>query len=169
MRDGPFLYLTVKLCVAEYSHDQVRHLFTKQCRDFKIFHFQIHHLTLIEKAFTERFNRYEVCEETTKVLNLDHFAQLPEFAELIFSLSNKAAFIFLCSLLTKHCDIFQTVNGIRLSNNELTDLTPLATIPAIDIDMIDLRNNKVSGILTFVHSFKLSFKTTIAIKLERIT
>lgn len=88
-----------------------------------------------------------MCEGIAKVLNLDNFAHSPEFAELTFTLSNKSSLTLLCSTLTKHCDIFKIVNGIRLSNNQITDLTPFGLIPAIDIEMIDLRNNKVGGVL----------------------
>lgn len=88
-------------------------------------------------------------EGVAKVLNLDNFAQSPEFAELIFTLSNKCSLTLLCSTLTKHCDIFKIVNGIRLSNNQITDLAPFGLLPAIDIEMIDLRNNQVSVISGF--------------------
>lgn len=78
------------------------------------------------------------------MLNLDGFADSPEFAELIFTLANKSSLILLVSILTKHCDIFKVVNGIRLSNNQITDLSPFDSIPTVDIQMIDLRNNSVS-------------------------
>lgn len=84
-------------------------------------------------------------EGVAKVLNLDNFAQSPQFAELIFTLSNKSSLTLLCSMLNKHCDIFKIVNGIRLSNNKIVDLTPFAALPAIDVQLIDLRNNKVGS------------------------
>lgn len=84
-------------------------------------------------------------EGVEKVLNLDQFAKSPEFAELIFTLGNKSSLTLLCSTLTKHCDIFKIVNAIRLSNNQISDLSPFAMLPTIDILMIDLRNNKVGG------------------------
>lgn len=85
-------------------------------------------------------------EGVGKVLNLDKFAQSPEFAELIFTLANTSSLQLLCSTLTKHCDIFKIVNGIRLSNNQIVDLTPFAVIPSIDLQIVDLRNNMVSVI-----------------------
>lgn len=110
-------------------------------------YFQFHHLTSFENAFTERCSNFELFEGVAKVLNLDNFAHSPQFADLIFKLSNKCSLGLLCSTLAKHSDIFKIVNGIRLSNNELVDLSPYSVIPAIDIQMIDLRNNKVSVFL----------------------
>ncbi len=153
MSNGLFLYFTVKLSVADYKSDQVKWPPLLPCipKNFlwKSFFFsppppQIHHLSTFEKAFHERCNHYEMCEGVAKVLNLDNFAQSPEFDELIFTLGNKSSLTLLCSTLTKHCDIFKVVNGIRLSNNQIMDLTPFAAIPVIDIQMVDLRNNKVS-------------------------
>lgn len=128
MTSNMFLYFTVKLGVADYKSDQ------------------FHHLTAFEKAFTERCSCYEVFEGVDKVLNLDNFAQSPEFAELIFTLANKSSLTLLCSTLTKFSDMFKVVNGIRLSNNRISDLSPFGVVPTIDIQMVDLRNNSISDV-----------------------
>ncbi|KAG4074421.1 hypothetical protein HA402_000400 [Bradysia odoriphaga] len=138
MGSGPLMYFSIKMSVADYKSDQ------------------IHHLSTFEKAFTERCNHYELFEGVEKVLNLDKFAQSPEFAELIFTLGNKSSLTLLCSTLTKHCDIFKMVNGIRLSNNQISDLSPFEMLPAIDIVMIDLRNNKITDVSQLKHLKKMN-------------
>ncbi|KAJ6634948.1 Nuclear RNA export factor 2, partial [Pseudolycoriella hygida] len=138
MPDFYLIYLSVKLNVAEYKSDQ------------------IHHIATFERAFTERCNHYEMFEGVSKVLNLNNFAKSPEFAEIAFTLGNKSSLALLCSTITKHCDIFKVVNGILLSNNDLVELSPFAAIPAIDVQVIDLRNNKIRDVGQFKYLRKMN-------------
>lgn len=102
------------------------------------------------RACCERFDSLIICEGVLNVLNLDKFSTSTEFTQLYVDLSNAQSLNLLITTL-KNMDadknIFKSIKGIRLSNNNIANLQPLIALTRMELEMIDLRGNNVSELL----------------------
>lgn len=132
--DSKWVYLTVKFQVAQFKLGQ------------------IYPSKKFTKAINEKLQQLIRVDGVTNVgipnvLDLDNFASLPEFDFICVNLSNKMSlqllFTTLDTLNTSH-KLFEKINGIRLSNNNIKTLDPASKLPPVYLQLIDLRNNNVS-------------------------
>lgn len=80
------------------------------------------------------------------VLDLSEFNTRPEFADIFVNLSNKMSLQLLFTTLDNlhvNSKIFDQIRGIRLSHNNIRTLDPLAKMPKIKLDVLDLSWNNV--------------------------
>lgn len=110
---------------------------------------QIYPAKKYTKAINEKMQKLVTCEGVALVLDLDKFAN--EFEDLVVNLSNKMSLQLLFTTLdTLHTNnkIFEKIRGIRLSNNNIKTLDPISKLPVLDLELVDLRHNKVISFLT---------------------
>lgn len=143
MNDGEQVYLTVKLDIAQ----------------FKLGH--IYPAKVFQKAVGNRFGALITCEGVENVLNLDSLASHPELANMEIELSNPAQLSLLSSAIDSKmasADFSSTtINGIRLTNNNLGNITSFdaTNLQKIRFQMFDLRNNKVIWWSRWTAEFRL--------------
>lgn len=103
------------------------------------------------KACSDRFEQLISCDGVSKILNLDNFSIIPELEKIVVNLANKQSLqLLFTTLKNMNADrgIFKQINGLRLSNNRIRTLDPIATLASLSIQQIDLRNNDVSKKVT---------------------
>lgn len=132
MDDGEQVYLTVKLDIAQ----------------FKLGH--IYPAKVFQKAVANRFGALISCEGVDNVLDLDNMASHPELANMEFEFSNPSALTLLSGAIESKMSSADcsstTINGIRLTNNNLVNISSfdVTNLQKIRFQLFDLRNNKVS-------------------------
>lgn len=107
---------------------------------------QIYPAKKYTKAINEKMQKLVTCEGVPFVLDLEKFASSNEFENLVVNLSNKMSLQLLFTTLdTLHTNnkIFEKLRGIRLSNNSIKTLDPISKLPVLDLELVDLRVNKV--------------------------
>lgn len=122
------VYLTVKFQVAQFKLGQ------------------IYPSKKYNKALGECMQRLITCEGVSHVLDLDRFASKSEFKHIVVNLSNKMSLQLLFTSLDhmqSSNKIFEHVKGIRLSNNSIRSLEPLAKLPKVSLNLLDLQGNNV--------------------------
>lgn len=122
------VYLTIKFQVAQFKLGQ------------------IYPSKKYNKTLNECMQRMITCENVANVLDLDRFASKPEFKHICVSLANKMSLqLLFASLDNMHTSnkIFDQIQGIRLSNNCIRTLEPIAKLPKISLNLLDLRDNNV--------------------------
>lgn len=123
------VYLTIKFQVAQFKLGQ------------------IYPLKKYTKAINESLARPISLEGVPNVLNLDRFATRTDFKFICVDLSNKISLQLLFNALDNlqtNAKIFNQVQGIRLSNNNITTLDPFVKMPRVPLAILDLRDNNVS-------------------------
>lgn len=81
------------------------------------------------------------------VLDLSEFNKRAEFKDIYVNLANKMSLQLLFSTLDNlqvQSKIFDQIRGIRLSYNNIRTLDPLAKMPKVKLDVLDLSGNNVS-------------------------
>lgn len=115
---------------------------------FKLGH--IYPAKVFQKAMSNRLASLATFDGVPNVLNLDAFTHGPEFACVEVDMSNAAAFQLFCTTLDNKLasgDIKASqINGIRLSNNHLQNLSgfEVPNLQKTRMHLIDLRDNAVS-------------------------
>lgn len=126
---------------------------------------QIYPSKKYSKAISERMQQLILCEGVNNVLNLDRFSCLPELEQICVNLANKMSLQLLFTLLetmNNNQKIFERINGLRLSNNNICTLESATKMPNVTLEMIDLRNNNVS---LFKSELQLQFSDFDILKL----
>ena len=87
-----------------------------------------------------------VCEGIPNVLDLDRFATRPEFKHIVVNLANRMSLQLLFTTLDNaqtSSKIFDQIEGIRLTNNNIRTLEPASKMPKVSLSLLDLRDNRV--------------------------
>lgn len=129
MHDGDYLYLTMKMCVAKFLKD---HIYPPE---------------KMLQACMDRFNDLIELDGVTRVLNLDHLSASPELNEIIINLGNFGALELLVTTLNQNKELLSSINGLKLSNNNIKKLTYFELLPRTTLQLIDLRFNNVCVLL----------------------
>lgn len=110
---------------------------------------QIYPIKKYQKVINESLLNLITVEGTKNVLNLNSFSKMPELGQICVNLANKVSLTVLFSTLDSmntSAKIFEKINGLCLSNNDIYTLDPISKLPIMSMDLIDLRNNKVSSL-----------------------
>lgn len=108
---------------------------------------QIYPMKKYTKALNERTTQLITCENVPNVLNLDRFSELSEFDQIYVNLANKMSLQLLFTTLDNlntSSKIFEKIKGLRMTNNNIKTLDPVAKLPQLQMDVVDLRYNNVS-------------------------
>lgn len=125
MQDGEQLFLTLRMCVAKYILGQ------------------IYPSVKMLRACMDRFNDLIEIDGVTRVLNLDNLAASPELNEVTINLGNRTAMEMLISTLNNNKELLSSINGLKLSNNNINKLALFELLPRLSLQLIDLRFNNV--------------------------
>lgn len=104
------------------------------------------------KAINERITQLITCENISNVLNLDRFSDLPEFDQIYVNLANKMSLQLLFTTLDNlntNSKIFEKIKGLRMTNNNIRTMDPVAKLPQLQMDIVDIRFNNVSFWIVF--------------------
>lgn len=122
--DTQTVYLTVKFQVAQFKLGQ------------------IYPSKKYQRAITESMQHLITIEGVPNILNLNHFSSRPEFQHIYVNLANSKSLQLLFSTLAQS-KIFDQIQGICLTNNNIRNIEPITKLPMVSLDLIDLRNNDV--------------------------
>lgn len=125
MQDGEQLLLTIKMCVAKYILGQ------------------IYPSVKMLRACMDRYNDLIEIDGVTRVLNLDNLASSPELNEITINLGNRAALEMLISTLNNSKELLNSINGLKLSNNNISKLALFELLPRLSLQLVDFRFNNV--------------------------
>lgn len=122
------VYLTIKFQVAQFKLGQ------------------IYPSKKYTKAINDCMQRMITCEGVTNVLDLDQFATRSEFRHICVNLANRMSLQLLFTVLDNmqtNGKIFEQIQGIRLTTNNIRTLDPLSKMPKVSLNLLDLRDNNV--------------------------
>ncbi|XP_049317860.1 nuclear RNA export factor 2 [Bactrocera dorsalis] len=127
LSDASFVHLQVHFNVGDYKFGQISP-----------------HAKLVEAL-----NRLYTCMERVNgvdgILNLCRFNTQMEFCDLVVNLGNCAVFETICNLIYGNDDKFRLVNGLILSDNGITTVTPLKVFAGAEFVVLDLSKNKITS------------------------
>ncbi|CAD7081855.1 unnamed protein product [Hermetia illucens] len=125
MPDHKLVNLNISLNAAQYSSGQI---FPQK---------------VLEKIVERQFKRLETTDQISNVLNLQQIGNFAEAADIIINLGSKPALELLCKVIAQNHNILNTINGLNLIKNNITDPSPLKEFVHSSIKMIDLRHNNI--------------------------
>lgn len=136
MHDGKFLMLTINVDVADHQDSQI----SPRRR--------------IEQAVTRQRSKPDKYMQTYMCLNLNSFGQ--KLTNMCVSLASECAFQLLCDTILRYTDLcrdFQNnrLTGIRLSNNNIKSLAPLAKLSKLNFKLLDLTSNEIESLNELNH------------------
>ncbi|XP_055309871.1 nuclear RNA export factor 2 [Sitodiplosis mosellana] len=137
------VYLTIKFQVAQFKLGQ------------------IYPSKKYTKAISECMQRMIVCEGVPNVLDLDRFASRPEFKHICVNLTNKMSLQLLFTTLDNahtNSKIFDQIQGIRLTNNNIRTLEPASKMPKVSLNLLDLRDNNIRTVHELVQLKRLKIR-----------
>ncbi|TDG48043.1 hypothetical protein AWZ03_005460 [Drosophila navojoa] len=101
---------------------------------------------LIISQVTDRLlNRLENHRGVENVLNLSKFSSHPAFKYIEVKLKNSFTFHLVCSTIHNNDDRRRTIKGFNLSQNELTDLSPMRLFGDFDYELLDITGNSIQS------------------------
>lgn len=138
MHDGRFIYLSMRVNVADH------------------FDTQISHRRRIEQAVTRQRSKVDKHGFYT-CLNLNSFGSNALIKDhLTVTLTSEPALQLLCDTITRYTDLcrdFQNkrIDGIKLQSNEIRSLAPIAKLSKLNIKFLDLSHNNIENLEELDH------------------
>ncbi|XP_017861198.1 PREDICTED: nuclear RNA export factor 2 [Drosophila arizonae] len=102
--------------------------------------------TLIISQVTDRLlNRLENHRGVENVVNLSKFNNHPAFKYFEVRLKNSFTFHLVCSTIHNNDDRRRAIKGFNLSQNDLTDISPMRIFGDFDYELLDITGNSIQS------------------------
>lgn len=126
MPKGEIFYLQVQFNVAEYKHGQISPI------------------NQISKALNKLYDSMEQLNGEGGILNLSRFNHNSELFDIIVNMGSRGVLERVFDLIYRNDERFRTINGIILSDNGISTMSPFKLFTGVEFAVLDLRNNNVS-------------------------